>query len=135
MLWFIFFLMLPQPHQYTSYDTLFPYTKLCRSLFLARLPFYIFGRAYDFLLIEAGALFGAMGALFYGRFGAGGMRRHWFPFLYMAFLIPPPGWAVTYLTAPLKTLLSAIDRKSTRLNSRHYCAPRLPSSAFNNKSI
>src|SRR3546814_11875462 len=54
---------------------------LSGPLFLAMLPFYIFGRAYDFLLIEAGALFGAMGALFYGRFGAGAMRRHWFPFL------------------------------------------------------
>src|SRR3546814_17857097 len=52
---------------------------LSGPLFLAMLPFYIFGRAYDFLLIEAGALFGAMGALFYGRFGAGVMRRHWFP--------------------------------------------------------
>src|SRR3546814_12409967 len=80
-------------------------------LFLAMLPFYIFGRAYDFLLIEAGALFGAMGALFYGRFGAGVMRRHWFPFLYMAFLIPPPGWAVNYLTAPLKTPVRSEERR------------------------
>src|SRR3546814_2131759 len=51
---------------------------LSGPLFLAMLPFYIFVRAYAFLLIEAGALFGAMGALFYGRFGAGVMRRHWF---------------------------------------------------------
>src|SRR3546814_5623242 len=27
------------------------------------------------------------------------------------------------------------DRKSTRLNSSHYCASRMPSSAFNNKII
>src|SRR3546814_19226742 len=79
------------------------------------LPFYICGRAYDFLLIEAGALFGAMGALFYGRFGAGVMRRHRFPFLYMSFLIPPPGWAVNYLTAPLTTLVSAISANFMRV--------------------
>src|SRR3546814_12066458 len=82
---------------------------LSGPLVVAMLTFYIFGRAYDFLLIEAGALFGAMGALFYGRFGAGVMRRHGFPFLYIAFLIPPPGWAVNYLTAQLKTLVSAIS--------------------------
>lgn len=80
---------------------------LAGSLFLAMLPFYIFGRAFDFLFIEAGALFGALGALFFWRFGAAAMRRHWFLFVYAAFLVQPPGWAVDGLTQPLKAFVSA----------------------------
>lgn len=77
------------------------------AMFVAILPFYVFGRAYDFLFIEAGALFGVSGALFYGRFGAATLRRHWFLFLYMAFLIPMPGWAMDMATQPLKEFVSA----------------------------
>ncbi|MCF8708559.1 exosortase V [Rhizorhapis sp. SPR117] len=77
------------------------------AAFLGMLPFYIFGRAYDFLFIEAGALFGALCVLFYGRFGGAAMCRHWFLLVYMAFLVQPPGWAMDSLTAPLKAFVSA----------------------------
>lgn len=77
------------------------------AMFLAMLPLYVFGRAYDFLFIEAGALFGVLAALFYGRFGAVMLRRHWFLLFYMGFLVPVPGWAMDQATQPLKAFVSA----------------------------
>lgn len=77
------------------------------ALFAAMLPLYVFGRAYGFLFLEAGALFGALCALFLMHFGWAAMRAHWFLFVYAAFLIPPPGWAVDAVTQPLKALVSA----------------------------
>lgn len=77
------------------------------ALFLAMLPLYVFGRAYDFLFIEAGALFSALAALFYSRFGLAMLRRHWFLLLYLAFLVPVPGWAMDQATQPLKEFVSA----------------------------
>lgn len=76
------------------------------AMFLCALPPYVFGRAFDFLFIEAGALFVALAALFYGRFGLGVIRRHWFLLLYIAFLIPIPGWAMDHATQPLKEFVS-----------------------------
>jgi exosortase len=77
------------------------------ALFLTMLPLYVFGRAYDFLFIEAGALFSAFAALCYGRFGLAMTRRHWFLLLYLAFLVPVPGWAMDQATQPLKEFVSA----------------------------
>jgi len=77
------------------------------ALFLAMLPLYVFGRAYDFLFVEAGALFSALAALCYGRFGLAMLRRHWFLLLYLAFLVPVPGWAMDQATQPLKEFVSA----------------------------
>src|SRR6202012_940274 len=44
--------------------------------------------------------------MMYSQFGAGVLARHWFPFLYLAFAVPPPGYAVDALTAPLKLFVS-----------------------------
>src|SRR3546814_2014366 len=39
-------------------------------------------------------------------------------------------WTMSYFAAAVAALLAAeADRKSTRLNSSHYCASRMPSSA------
>jgi exosortase len=67
---------------------------------------YIFGRAYDFLSLEAAALYLSFLIASFMLFGAAEVRRNWFPFLYMAFLIPPPGWVMDQLTAPLQVLVS-----------------------------
>src|SRR3546814_4896957 len=47
----------------------------------------------------------------------------------MAFL----GHTFAFKSGALKTSPADADRKSTRLNSSHSCAPRMPSSACNNK--
>ena len=69
---------------------------------------YAFGRAYDFLAIEAGALY-AMTLLIAARFiGVRGIVRNLFPFLYLIFLVPPPGWMIDQLTGPLREMISVV---------------------------
>jgi len=63
---------------------------------------YIAGRMFDYLTFEAGGLYLAGLAILYGQFGARALRRAWFPLLYLAFAIPPPGFVIDHLTAPLK---------------------------------
>lgn len=76
------------------------------SVFSASLPVYVFGRAYDFLFLEAGALMLALSGLFYGLFGSGALRKHWFLLIYMSFSVPLPGWAMDQATQPLKAFVS-----------------------------
>lgn len=67
---------------------------------------WIFGRAYDLLLLEGSGLYGAFLVMVALR---GGWRRifsNLFPFTYLAFLIPIPGWVLDYVTAPLQQLVS-----------------------------
>ena len=77
------------------------------TLFAVLFPAYVFGRAYDYLSIEAAALLGIGATIFYLYFGGRAVRHVWFPLLYMGFLIPPPGWLVDAMTAGLKTFVSA----------------------------
>ncbi len=75
-------------------------------ILLASMAAYAFGRAYDFLTLEAGGLYGAGIAILQSRLGARVLLKHWFPLLYLAFAIPPPGSVLIDLTAPLKQLVS-----------------------------
>ena len=76
-------------------------------ILLLSLPVYIFGRAYDFISLEAAGTYGAMIALVYMLVGWRALRDNIFPFLYLGFLVPPPGWLIDQLTAPLRHLVSA----------------------------
>ncbi len=69
---------------------------------------YILGRALDLLAIEALALYGFF-LIAAARFiGLGGIWRNAFPFFYLAFLIPPPGWVLDMLTSPLREWISYV---------------------------
>ena len=81
-------------------------TLAAAALALIALPIYIFGRAYDFLSLEAGAVYLAFLLLGVAVFGPATLWRNAFPLLYLAFLVPPPGWAIDQLTAPLQHLIS-----------------------------
>jgi exosortase len=79
----------------------------------AALPFlvgglitYIFGRAFDFISLEGlGLLIAFIGALV--RLGGGQvLKRHPFPIFYLLLSLPPPGWLMTQITAPLQILVS-----------------------------
>lgn len=74
---------------------------------LLSLPVYVFGRAYDFISLEAAGVYGAMIALVYALVGWRALRDNIFPFLYLGFLVPPPGWLIDQATAPLRHLVSA----------------------------
>jgi exosortase len=69
---------------------------------------YAFGRAFNFLLIEVGALIVALLAIAYAFAGHRVMMKMWFPIVYLLFLVPLPGWLMDSITQPLKLLVSDI---------------------------
>ena len=78
------------------------------AIFLSiALPIYIFGRAYDFLSLEAAALWMVTIGGTWSLFGRD-IRALAFPLLYLGFLVPPPGWLVDQLTAPLQQFVSYV---------------------------
>lgn len=76
---------------------------------LASLPIYVFGRAYDIISMEAAGLYGFAMSLMHDRFGVRTLARNWFPLLYLALLLPLPGWVIDQFTAPLKLLVSVLS--------------------------
>jgi exosortase B len=78
------------------------------GLLLVALLSYIAGRMFDYLTFEAGGLYLAGLAILFSRFGARALRVAWFPLLYLAFAIPPPGLVIDHLTAPLKHLAAFV---------------------------
>lgn len=79
------------------------------ALLVVALATYIFGRAFDFLTLEAGGAYLAGLTMIYTRFGARLMLKHWFPFLYLAFAVPPPAYVLDQATQPLKQFVSHIS--------------------------
>lgn len=67
---------------------------------------YVFGRAFDFISLEVAGLYGAMVSVLYSRLGLRAIAAIWFPVAYLAFLVPPPGWVIDKITAPLKQFVS-----------------------------
>ena len=67
---------------------------------------YALGRAYDFISVEGLGLYLAFVAMVIRLNGVQVLRRHAFPLFYLALCLPPPGWLMTQLTAPLQTLVS-----------------------------
>lgn len=73
---------------------------------LLSLAIYVFGRAYDFISLEVAGLYGAGVSVLYSRIGLKALLHLWFPVAYLAFLVPPPGWLIDQVTAPLKQFVS-----------------------------
>lgn len=76
------------------------------GLLVVALPLYIFGRAYDFISLEAAGLYIVAIAITYRLVGARALADLAFPMLYLGFLVPPPGWVIDQITAPLRTFVS-----------------------------
>lgn len=81
---------------------------LTALLLAIALPIYVFGRAYDFISLEVAGLYGVGVAMMHARFGFQALFKNWFPLLYLAFLVPPPGWVMDGITAPLKLFVSYV---------------------------
>ena len=77
-------------------------------LLIPSLLFYVFGRAYDYLILEALGLYGAVIAIAYRLAGGKLLRELSFPLFFLAFAIPIPGWVLDQATAPLKHFASSI---------------------------
>lgn len=75
---------------------------------LVSLVTYVFGRAFDFVTLEAGGLYGAGVALLYSRFGLAGLRSAWFPIAYLLFAVPAPHAVLDAVTAPLKHFVTYV---------------------------
>lgn len=67
---------------------------------------YVFGRVFDFVSLETLGLFGVGVAMLHSAFGFMALLKNWFPLFYLGFAIPPPGWLIDRLTAPLKQFVS-----------------------------
>lgn len=80
---------------------------LTALMLVGALALYVFGRAYDFISLEAAGLYGVCLTMIYSYFGLPAMFRNWFPFFYLLFVIPPPGWLIDSVTAPLKEFVSS----------------------------
>ena len=74
--------------------------------------FYVAGRMFDYMTLEAGGLYGVGVAILYTRVGVAGLRTAWFPLLFLAFAIPAPGFVIDDLTAPLKHLAATLSTAS-----------------------
>jgi exosortase len=70
------------------------------------LVIYVTGRVFGFLSFEAAGLYGAGVAILYSQIGGQALARLWFPVAYLGFLIPPPGFLLDRVTAPLKQFVS-----------------------------
>ena len=79
---------------------------LTALLLVPSLLLYIVGYAYDFISLQGAGLFGAALSALYARVGFPAIRRNWFPILYLGFAVPPPGWVIDRVTAPLKQFVS-----------------------------
>lgn len=88
---------------------------LTALMLLVALPLYVFGRAYDFISLEAAGLYGVGVAVMHAKFGLQALRTTWFPLFYLAFLIPPPGWLMDSITAPLKLFVSYVTTAGLQL--------------------
>lgn len=75
------------------------------------LPLYVVGRVTSILMLESLSLYGVLLLLAYQRWGFTLLRRLWFPFFYLLFLITPPENWVFVATRPLKAALTiaAVD--------------------------
>ena len=77
--------------------------------FLVAVVFYAFGRPYDLIVFEASGVYLFFLATALIILGFRPIRENLFPFLYLGFLIPIPGWILDQVTSPLRMLVSAVS--------------------------
>ncbi len=69
---------------------------------------YIVGRSQEIILFEVGALAPILAGVLLTMRGRGALRAFWFMLLFIAYLVPLPGFFVDAMTLPLKQSISAI---------------------------
>ena len=87
---------------------------LLALMIVPALAIYIFGRAYDFISLEALGVYVIGIAVALRLAGARGVAQNWFPFAYLAFLLPPPGWLIDRITSPLREFVSMVTTDGLR---------------------
>ena len=84
-------------------------------LAIPALAIYTFGRAYDFIVLEAAGVYGMMLAMALRLIGLRSMLQNWFPFIYLGFMVPPPDWLIDKFTSPLRVFVSIVVTKGLQL--------------------
>lgn len=84
-------------------------------IFLPSLFLYVFGRVFDFASLEAIGLLGVGLAMVHDAFGLPVLLKNWFVVLYLGFAVPPPGWIIDRITAPLKQFVSEAAMRTVYL--------------------
>lgn len=77
--------------------------------YAASFGLYAFGRPYDLLALEALGVYGFFFSTALLLLGLPAILRNLFPFIYLAFLIPVPGWLLDRITAPLQMFISTVS--------------------------
>jgi exosortase len=77
--------------------------------FVISVALYAFGRPYDLLAVEAIGVYGFFLSAALLILGWQPIRRNLFPFAYLAFLIPLPGYVMDQVTAPLQMFVSTVS--------------------------
>lgn len=77
--------------------------------FVVAVALYAFGRPYDLLAVEALGVYLFFLATAVVLLGLRPIRANLFPFLYLGFLVPIPGWMMDQVTAPLRMLVSGVS--------------------------
>lgn len=77
--------------------------------FIAGVGLYAFGRPYDLIALEAAGVYVFFLAAALLILGLRPMLSNVFPFLYLAFLIPIPGWILDQFTSPLRMFVSFVS--------------------------
>ncbi len=76
------------------------------SVLLLGLAMFVIGRSQAFYLFEVGSLIPVLAGGVLILFGAAVLKRLWFAFFFMFFMIPLPGSVIDTLTQPMKTAVS-----------------------------
>ena len=76
------------------------------ALLLLGVALYALGRSQSIYAVEIGSLIPALAAIVLIFFGSQVLRRLWFGFFFLFFMIPLPGSVVDVLTQPLKIVVS-----------------------------
>lgn len=69
---------------------------------------YVVGRSQQVIELEAGSLLLTLTACMLLVVGVAGVRRSWFPLVFLFFMVPLPGVLVQAMTMPLKSAVSVV---------------------------
>ena len=70
------------------------------------IPLFIIARITGIVEIEGYVMYACLIAVLFSIVGIEGLKRLWFPLLYLAFVFPPPETVVAAITLPLKMWIS-----------------------------
>lgn len=79
---------------------------LTLPILLFSLAGFAAGSAFEITSLQAAGAFGVVMSVLHAKFGFKILLKHWFPLLYLGFVVPPPGSLLADVTGPLKQLVS-----------------------------